>query len=195
MAYRPDLDNNYRLVGDRILSERTYQEGLLFQALYELLPFPANGRLLTALSAATLVASVTVHELGGAELFVLLIAGVLAAAAGVFSYILAPLVLYGSVAWLAYAVTDNSVAGLALLLGVPFAVHVVLPRLTARASGDEIAPVRSPVRKPSRRQLLIVAAVLGLALVGGGLVALVGHLPGRPDADASFGVQRVPVSR
>src|SRR4051812_34309514 len=119
MSYDPNLDNSYRQVGDRIISERQHQNEQATEALFFLFPvhplLQAVVGLLAALAAGVFIFQD--HSGPWAEVSVLLgILGVLAA--GMIAALFSLIVIYGGTGVLVYWGTGS----ITLTIAVPIAL-------------------------------------------------------------------------
>lgn len=150
------LDNNYRIAGDRFVSERTYLAGTAGQLVADLLPVSVWMFLLTGAGAGTLgvVAAIqSWHDSFGWGEFVWCGLGALLGA--FFGIALAPLLLYVGVPLLVYWWSES--VGLAVLTFIAFLF--IGHRWDAIASGQILKLDADPSRPWVGRSVKIFAAL------------------------------------
>jgi hypothetical protein len=124
MSYDPRLDNNYRQVGDRIISERQHRTEQAAELLTELFPVHPRLQLLVGVLAAIAAAVFEIQTSRGpwTEGYVLL--GILAVlVAGVAGAVFALFVLYGGAAALAYWSTGSITITIITPIGLAYIGH------------------------------------------------------------------------
>jgi hypothetical protein len=169
MAYDPRLDNNYRISGDRIISERTAQNEAAAGLLADLVAMPPKLRfylgMLGLLAAAGLFFTNFPDEKFdsvGFWFYCIIGGGIVLAAWGV-SYALAPLILYVGAIYLTYHITESIGLCLVTLIVFPILSHKITNALEhlgeAQATSDSAGEASPSARPMVGRGVKIFAAV------------------------------------
>ncbi len=128
MSYDSHLDNNYRVDGDRIISERNARNEEMLGWLLDLLPMPRTLRIWMAWLAALATALYCLKEFpkvafdSGEFWFFAVLDLAFVGGAWVFGLMLAPFALYGGAAYGIYLLTHSIGLSLAALIALPFGV-------------------------------------------------------------------------
>jgi hypothetical protein len=176
MSYDPQLDNNYRIDGDRIISERTARNEAVAGFLYDIFPLHPRLHLLVGIIAAVLTAiGIVVNFPKDAEfdsgMFWVYCAISLVAilGAGFLSLALAPFIVYGGAAVLVYLGTNSIGLGIATLVVLPFVAHkwrsIVSMRFPTNKIGTPAVTAR-PIVGRHVRLLVATTATMLVLLIG-----------------------------
>jgi hypothetical protein len=144
MAYDPRLDNNYRVSGDRIISERTAQTEAVAGLLGDLVKIPPKLQFYLGVVGFLAAAGIFIYNFPNEKFdsagfwLYCIIGGGLVLATWVFSYALAPLILYIGAVYLTYHTTESIGLGLLTLIAFPILAHKITNAL--EAMGERGAP-------------------------------------------------------
>ncbi len=178
MAYDPRLDNNYRISGDRIISERTAQHEAAAGLLADLVAIPPKLQFCLGILGLITAAGIFIFNFPNEKFdspgfwFYSLIGGGLVLVTWVFSYAFAPLILYVGAVYLTYHTTGSIGLSLITLVAFPILSHKITNAV--EAMGERGAPAAALVdTTPAARPKIGQGVKIFAAVTLGSLTLLI----------------------